>query len=885
MAPPSSDPADPAPSQASDLVAEAAIPGLEEAFERETHELLLTRLRRALAVGLVLYGAFYGLDVVMVPGDKSAFLWIRLAVVALSLLTISATHTRKGEEKVLHLSVGILLAASTGISLMTVGLDGFTSNYFIGNMLVLFFVGLFMPWSMGVTATFCTLLVLSYFVPNLLVYGYSADALSSGFFLVGTCVFTMLSSTSNATARRRDLALRLQLESANAEMQKLDQAKTRFFANVSHELRTPLMLILGPLEAMLSGREQGDPRELLSAMNANAHRLLRQVNNILGFARLEAGRQDLQTEVANLGAILQELVDAAAPYARRREIELRGEGLDTLPLGSFDLQKIETVAANLLSNAMKFTPDGGRVTVRAWAEGHVLLFEVEDTGVGIPDAELSKVFERFHQVEGGSAGKSQGTGLGLSLSRELVRLHDGEISARSTLGEGTTFRVELPVAVVGKQAAASSTLETATEDPDSTAAMAVAPGAQKGAPRDAQATMFADLAESQLGGEARAEQEFDDSVPLVLVVEDNPDMRAFVERSLSRSYRVKSAIDGLAGLEAVRKLRPDLVVSDVMMPQLDGFEMLEKIREDPSFADLPVIFLTARAGVESIVHGLNTGAVDYVTKPFQLAELEARIAAQLRFHAMERTLDERDSRLAAIGQMTSTIAHDLRGPLTTVIGRIGLVRMIAEDLPDLQEMDEDLQTAEKAAVRASHMITEMVEFVRDGETILDREMRDLGAFLKEIRPDLQPALEPAGVDLVMSIDEEEPIEVFLDPHRMQRVIENLVHNSRDALVASKTEDEPRRIWITLERGEGEALLRVADNGPGIPSTVADRLFQPFATAGKANGTGLGLAIVRNLVRAHGGSIEVENKGKEGGAVFRITLPWMRLRQPAPASSS
>lgn len=847
--------------QNSEPLPESALAEFEEACAQETRDLMVQRLRVSLSVGLVLYGGFWVLDWLQhgeVEGFLTATLVIRLFIVALSLVTIYLTRKEFGRKHILPLSLNVLALATVGISTMTLYLNGFESDYYIGNMLVLFFVGLFMPWPLWASVFFCSVMSLSYFIPNT-VKGFGApnpgdyfsNAISPLLFLLGTCIYTCMATSMTDRLRRRDLALRFQLEDANRGLKRLDEAKTKFFSNVSHELRTPLMLILGPLEALLSGREKGNIKELLEAMSANAHRLLREVNMILNFSRLEAGRLVINPEPANLSSVLNELVKGARPYASDRGMKLEADGLDELPDMYFDVEKIETVAMNLLSNALKFTPDDGTITVRGFVTDEYAAFEVQDSGIGIPEEHVDKVFERFHQVDSQQKGKSQGTGLGLSFSKEIVDMHGGSMTLRSKLGEGTTFRVELP----RKQ-------ETASLDD---------PSDDKGKTTVTKARAFADLSRNNLSEDQEGVSAPDDA-PLVLLVEDNPDVRAFVKRSLASTYRIATAEDGIMGLVKTKQVSPDLIISDVMMPRMDGFEMVKKLREDPSSANIPIIMLTARTTVSDIVEGLNSGAIDYLTKPFKIAELEARVAAQLRASAMEKTLDERDTRLAAVGQMTSSLAHDLRGPLTTVVGRIGLIRMLASDQPGMADLDRDLQSAESAAKRAGEMIEEMVSYVRDGQVALSLEFTDMEEYIRNLGEDMRIGLNESDIELVVDVHPDEGLNAKIDREKIRRVVENLVHNSRDAFLHQEDRKESAQIHLAVKASLAAVSIRIADNGPGIPAEVADNLFQQFATAGKPQGTGLGLAIVRNLIKAHQGNVSVEFEPPEGGAAFVVNLP-------------
>ena len=842
--------------------------GFEAQFERETRELLLSRLRLGLKVGVVLYALFVGLDVMVAGAAWPKIVAVRVSSMVFGVLGLWVIYRPWGVRNVKPLSVAIMFVGALGISLMTAVWNGFESQYYVGNMLAIFLVGLFFPWGAKTTALYGALVVTSYLALNVIMHDQGAIAAAMPLcFLGGTVALTVYASGAVQRTRRESLAMRLELVDKNTQLKSLDEAKTGFFANVSHELRTPLMLILGPIETMMR-HEADDNDALLQAMQTNAHRLMRQVNLILNFSKIEAGQMQIQRETADLGEILGRLVNAARPYADSRKISLTGSGFETLPPCALDIEKIETVANNLLSNALKFTPDGGAITLRAGTEGEgkrTIWFEVTDTGCGIPADQVEKVFERFHQVKGGKAGKVQGTGLGLSLSKEFAELHGGTITARSTLGEGTTFRVELP----NVDAPASADKDTKSAKRASTAA-----------------TEFADLAKPSLedarGGAPQQLAPAD--APLLLVVEDNPDMRAFISGILAKRWRVEIARNGREGLETARRIRPDLIVSDVMMPEMNGFEMVENLRKDKAFTSTPIIFLSARTGSEAVVQGLSLGAVDYVNKPFKQTELEARVESQLRLRTTERALAERDSRLIAMGQMTGTIAHDLRSPLTTVIGRLEILRMTAEMLGTKEQMEEEITVIEKQTGRIESMVHELLEFVRGQDVTLGLQSTVVADFVRRIGEEVRPSLTDMKVQLAIEVKGDADASLELDQERMQRVIENLLNNSRDALVQQTKDHQDPRIRLLCSADAREVRIQVSDNGPGIPDEIADRLFQPGATAGKTHGTGLGLSIVRNLVQAHKGRIEVAAKGEDGGACFTLTFP-RRAAQAAAADGA
>jgi signal transduction histidine kinase/DNA-binding response OmpR family regulator len=419
-----------------------------------------------------------------------------------------------------------------------------------------------------------------------------------------------------------------------ASLAELDRAKDRFFANISHEFRTPLTLILGPLADLIEGRSGVLPAAVRvhhAMMQRNAQRLLRLINQVLDLTRLESGQLALDMVPGDLVATCRATTASFAPLAERRRIALVFEAPAAAVPVRLDAPQFEKVLLNLLSNAFKFTEPGGRVAVQVDADYAGARLVVRDTGVGIAPALLPRVFDRFFQADSTATRRHEGSGIGLSLARELVELHGGTVTADSTPGVGSAFTVRLPLlpAAMGAGAAGDGGAE-ALAGAASAMAGAMA-GATAGAPRPA--------AEPPTGTDAAvAREEERDDRTTVLVVDDNADVRAYVAGVLAAGYRVLEAADGAAGLALAREALPDLVLADVMMPRLDGFALARALREDPATDGIPVVLLTARADAGDEVAGLSAGADDYVTKPFDRGVLEARIAALI---ATRRRLRER----------------------------------------------------------------------------------------------------------------------------------------------------------------------------------------------------------------------------------------------------
>jgi signal transduction histidine kinase/DNA-binding response OmpR family regulator len=416
----------------------------------------------------------------------------------------------------------------------------------------------------------------------------------------------------------------------------IDRAKTTFFSNVSHEFRTPLTLMLGPIEDALAERERFSPEDVerWDLLHRNGQRLSKLVNTLLDFARIEAGRLEATYEATDLPALTRDLASAFRSAIERAGLRLT---VDAPPLGAaayLDRDMWEKIVLNLLSNALKFTFDGA-ISVSLRSKGDHVELTVADTGVGVAPEELPHLFDRFYRVRGTESRTHEGTGIGLALVQELVRLHGGTVAASSVLGRGTTFTVTIPnggAELSGRQISTGTALVSTAlgTRPFVEEALRWLP-AEEGNQLTGEGVAAPRAGNAPLKG---AEPGRD--TPRILLADDNADVRQYVSRILGEKWDVEAVADGEAALRAVQIRRPDLILSDVMMPKLDGFGLVRALREDPATTDLPIILLSARAGEDATAEGLGQGANDYLVKPFSSRELVARVAAQLeRAHAQQ----------------------------------------------------------------------------------------------------------------------------------------------------------------------------------------------------------------------------------------------------------
>jgi PAS domain S-box-containing protein len=468
---------------------------------------------------------------------------------------------------------------------------------------------------------------------------------------------------ANAIAGARNYEAERERSRALAE---LDRAKTRFFTNVSHEFRTPLTLILGPVEDMLARDDAGKDRQLLEVVHRHGLRLLKLVNTLLQFSRIEAGRIQAEYVPTDVGVLTRQLAGVFQSAFDRAGLRFLVDCPSVDAVVFVDRDMWEKIVFNLLSNALKFTFDG-EVEVGVRRAGESIELAVRDTGVGIPARDLPHVFQRFHRVEGTRRRSHEGTGIGLALVAELARLHGGAARVESVEGRGTTFTVSIP-------------LGSAHLPPDSVRATPALKQASP-APRLYEEEVAGWLPAAELDGAPAAAgwaEPADPSVPAeagprprVLVADDNRDMRQHLVRVLSPRYDVEAVADGQAALVAMRRRRADLLLTDVMMPELDGFALLAHVRADPELRETPVIMLSARAGEEARSEGVGAGADDYLVKPFSSHELLVRIRTHLamaRARAeMNRALRNSEERYRSLTQALTSIVWtaDARGGFAT----------------------------------------------------------------------------------------------------------------------------------------------------------------------------------------------------------------------------
>jgi signal transduction histidine kinase len=656
----------------------------------------------------------------------------------------------------------------------------------------------------------------------------------------------------------------------------LDRAKTVFFSNVSHELRTPLTLLLAPLDDLLSRTTiDSADRQLLEIARRGGGRLLKLVNSLLEFSRIEAGRIEASYEATDLANLTTDLASVFRSAFERGGVALTLD-CPKLPEDVFvDRDMWEKIVLNLMSNAFKFTLKG-EVRVTQQAMGDFIQLEVRDTGCGVAAEDLARLFERFFRGRASQARTHEGSGIGLSLVQELVKLHGGSIEASSEVGVGTTITVRIPrgsTHLPADRIGVGRALQRARIGalPFVEEALGWLPDGARGH-MDGKPTGD-DIATVVVPSDAMKAR--------VLVVDDNADMRGYLSRLLGERWQVETASDGIAALQVIQANPPDIVLADVMMPGMDGFDLLNLIRTQEAIAKVPVMLLSARAGEEASAEGLRAGADDYIIKPFSARELVARVEsriAQARLRAAEREARQAAEQANRARDVFFTmLSHELRTPLMAVLAWTALLK---GNKLDPAEAVHALDLIERNARVQRRLVDDLLDISRIVTGRLRIDPRPVGTLAQMIST-VVDSFRPAALAKRLTVEttlESTAGTVHGDSERLQQVVWNLLSN------AIRFTPAGGRIQIQYGRDGDHVELLVRDSGQGIAPEALPHLFERYWQGANTQrrshgqGLGLGLAIAHRIIELHGGSIAASSEGEGTGSTFTVRLPLLSAEE-------
>jgi putative two-component system response regulator len=628
-------------------------PVLREQFESETKTLSLEMLRATALIGMFLFPLFGSLDAIVFPRLLAKLWGLRLAEIAVCAVIFLSLNTRLVRERTADVGVFLMVFSCLDIVAMCWLTGGPTSIYYAGINLTILVVIFVMIIDVRRVLAACAIIEIAFILP-LFVQPFDAAqraaVVSNNYFLLATMFLAVVWTLLKNRTRLKDLEGRLRLAKANDELKRLDNLKTQFFSNVSHEVRTPLAAIIGPVQSLYlgdAGPVHPDQQRLLESIYRNSLKLMDLINQMLDFARLEAGRMPVRLKKTDLAARLRDTVAAFHEMAGRKGLRLEFRPSGDFPPFDMDEEKFERIVTNLVRNAVKFT-DEGSILLTMEAGGGRIRIGVEDTGIGIPAEHLPFIFERFHQVDGTNTRRFEGTGIGLTLVKEYVELLRGTLSVRSESGRGTRFEIDFPDNLAELFPGALPDRRGPADGPPA------APALHARRKDDTAGITSSDLAWMDRSpvlpnAEPSSAAEAPPANDRVVVAEDNADLRSFIGTMLGRfGHQVVLAADGVEAWEEVRRELPDAVVSDIMMPRLDGYELLGRLKSTPQTMAVPVILITAKPGLEAKLKGIEGGADAYLAKPVNIRELDAHIrslVAARRLHLSHVRLEEMEYRM------------------------------------------------------------------------------------------------------------------------------------------------------------------------------------------------------------------------------------------------
>ncbi len=866
---------------------------IREAFARYDREVILSNVKVGCLIGVLFMPLGTLLDYFVYRDKLAAFLELRILCAALIAIFWFVVVTPFGHQHPRKLGILLVMFPSSFISWMIYDTDGSTSPYYAGLNLVLLVIGFVLYWTLVESMIAVSLVTLMYIAACYFHGSIVTQAFVNNIYFLGlTGMIVVIGSYVHSRWRFREFALRFELdknrralEESNQKLLELDQVKTRFFANISHELRTPLTLLIAPLETLLHRRGPTvtpEIREVLLTMHSNGMRLLKLINDLLALVRLESGRMEVKREPLEVSDFIRGLASAARQVADDKRLTLETYVDPALGAVMADRDKLEKILLNLTFNALKFTPAGGRVELRAERREGQMVLKVSDTGMGISEKHLPFVFDRFWQADGSSRRKYQGVGIGLALVKELTEIQGGRVEVQSQEGKGTTFTVRLPYEKANAPVKKEAKEAEATDESEDARTVSSEEWLTNLYRR---AELFPAMTPLQ-DSLKRVEVSQNGSRLKALIADDEPDMLRFLKTQLAAQFEVLEAVDGQQAIEKAAQFLPDIILLDMMMPEKDGLQACREIRERTTTQSIPIVLLTARADEETKLAALEAGASDFLAKPFSTTELHVRIKNLVESHQYQRKLTRQNQalesaieqlketelqlvqseKLASLGRMSAGIIHEINNPLNfATTGLFTLRNKVKHLTPEHQEeYAEVLRDVEEGLQRVRTIVSDLRMFTHPNTGQLDQvEVEEVvGSALRFLSGEWRNRV-------TIHKDIAEHQKIWANRNRLIHVVTNLLQNSLDALKSKTFENETPEIRIRGRVENGCSLLSIRDNGPGIAQEHLDKIFDPFyTTKDVGEGMGLGLAICYRIVQECEGRISVRT---EPGRFCEFTL--------------
>ncbi|MFH0925616.1 MAG: ATP-binding protein [bacterium] len=692
----------------------------------------------------------------------------------------------------------------------------------------------------------------------------------------------------------------------------IEQAKSELFSNVSHELRTPLTNIIIPIESAMNQNNitLRKARDIFKMVLINSRKLLKEINVLLDISKLEAGKIKLRFVLKDINSVMRIIIEPARELAKAKRIKLIENYTSNLESIYIDTDYLGKALGNLINNGLKFTPAKGTITIMTEEDDDYLKIIISDTGIGIDEKDLPYIFDRFRQADGSISRRFEGTGIGLSLAKDIILLHKGTIEVESTKETGSIFTVRLPkgrthlndediLDIACKEEIFSCGVSLQYSDLISASIPSSCPLPERKGLKGFSVLPQGEDFLPRPQGEGRGEgTQHKGKQYKVLLVEDNKDLALNIKNILQDYYDIRIAANGKEGLENVLQEKPDIIISDIMMPEMDGYELCKEIKSNPETEFIPVILLTAKAKLEDKITGMRYGVDRYIIKPFYYRELLVTVSCLIEQGELKKALKNKSeelqaslkelkeiesqlvhsAKLAAVGQLAAGVAHEISNPVSFVDKWLEAIRRILEKVKTDQisftegyeELSRILKRANESIIRIKDIINSLLTFSRKNRE--GRNKVNLYEGIDSTLVLLNNQLRQDQITVEKSYTGLDNIEA--DLQQLNQVFFNLLSNAIDSINEAKRQGKATagHIKISTCPEKDSIILSVKDDGLGIPDKIKDKIFDPFfTTKDVGKGTGLGLHISYHIIQDHGGEIEVKSVENEG-AEFIIKLP-------------
>lgn len=871
-------------------------------YQEYIRNLFVSRLNVGYLFGIFLIPSAFVFDILIFPNSWQQLFKVRIASM-LCCLFLYLLSNKTFLQKHPSLMCQVLNAVVAGTIAYLASLTGsYESPYYVGYILIFICIAMVLPW--GVSGSFIAGIVIIFIhfvsnvLPALVVSKWAINwpmVWNSIYFLTFSFLMIIVSSGLYENTRRQIFVSTEQekirsrkLKESKDKIDSLLKNRSRFISNITHELKTPLSIVIGNTELFMDRVNSLDANlaRQLQVVQRAAFQLSMHVDRIINVSSADDPDQELIAENYDYIGMVEHVFSLFKDRAKEENISYTLNAPPSPLVVNVDIVRIEEVLNNLIQNAFKFSASGGSITVTVSTDGQEVFTEVADTGCGIADDQLDKVFGRLYQGDNVLAKSHGGIGVGLFLCKNNVELHHGKISVQSKVGRGTSFRFSLPI-YIDQDAPVKNQVQDIPEDRRGVVpkrrTMSDRRLAERAKRFEYQQNLGLDsLAKMAFAGNIEDYENRNPSLPSVLIVEDTGGMMKVIVDALYEEYNLFLATNGFDALEKLHNHsgQISLILSDIMMPGMTGFDFCVKVMERAEWQHIPLIFVTAMLSEDDQLKGFSLGATDYIVKPYNIKILKEKVAHWISRRQYERLLQDFSAslelRVQEVARLKDIVLHEINNPLQLIsTANYQLQKqkgMLIENVPqDAGRIEKNAEMLERG-LQAIYSVMDVARKLDAGQmsskkaeplkTLFDEAVTQSHHFLKDLK-----------VEVVME-DALAGAAVYCEKKMMTQVFVNLLRNGVEA-IRERVSDEKGRLRITVEPGEKNRVhIMFQDNGAGIPPDVMKMLFK-FKYTTKKDGTGIGLHFSKMLLKLHDGFIRAESL--EGiGTVIHVDLPLLAM---------